>query len=80
MEMPSDGLERDKLFNSLAKDLFKIDFKNTEFHFVMLSALLMLLLNKGVITEEEFAAATEEAGTAFKLMKYRNDLQEKETE
>jgi len=75
MELPDNTFERDKLFNDLAKDLFKIDFENTEFHFVMLSSLISLLLDKGIISEEEFAKSTEETGAAFKLFKYRNSLQ-----
>jgi hypothetical protein len=38
--------------------------------------LISLLLDKGVITEEEFEASTSETGTAFKLFKHRNKLQE----
>ena len=61
----------------MAKDLFKIDFENTEFHFVMLSSLLSLLIQKGVVSEDEFAKATQETGEAFKLMKFRNNLQDR---
>lgn len=74
MELPDDLGQRDKVFNNIAKDLFKIDFENTEFHFVMLSSLLAVLIEKGVITEDEFAKATHETGEAFKLMKFRNNL------
>jgi hypothetical protein len=75
MELPDDLQQRDQLYNDIAKDLFKIDFENSEFHFVMLSSLLSLLIQKGVITEEEFGKATQETGEAFKLMKFRNNLQ-----
>ena len=75
MDLPDDIMSNDDALNKLAKDLFKIDFENTEFHFVMMSALISLLLNKGIITEKEFEKETEEASTAFKLFKYRNSLQ-----
>ncbi len=77
MELPEDLQQRDQLYNDIAKDLFKIDFENTEFHFVMLSSLLSLLIQKGVISEDEFAKATQETGEAFKLMKFRNNLQDR---
>lgn len=77
MELPEDLQQRDQLYNDIAKDLFKIDFENTEFHFVMLSSLLSLLIQKGVVTEDEFAKATQETGEAFKLMKFRNNLQDR---
>ena len=65
----------DAELNNLAKNLFQIDFENNEFLFVMLTSLISLLLDKGVITEEEFEASTSETGTAFKLFKHRNKLQ-----
>jgi len=77
MPLPEDIMSDDNALNKLAKDLFKIDFENTEFHFVMLSALISLLLNKGIITEAEFEKETQEASTAFKLFKYRAELQDK---
>jgi hypothetical protein len=75
MPLPDNIMHNDEALNNLAKDLFKIDFENSEFHFVMLSALISLLLNKGIISEEEFEKETQEASTAFKLFKYRNELQ-----
>jgi len=45
---------------------------DSEFQFVMFSSLLSLLLQKGIITEDEFTKATEETGDAFKLMKFKN--------
>jgi chromosome condensin MukBEF MukE localization factor len=41
----------------------------------MLSTLISLLLKKGVITERELEDETQEIGQAYKLMKYRNNLQ-----
>ena len=50
--------------------------KNNELQFVMLSSLISLLLDKEIISEEEFEKSTSETGTAFKLFKHRNKLQE----
>lgn len=74
MELPEDITEREQFFNNLSKELFKIDFSNSDFQFVMFSSLLSLLIQKGVITEDEFARATEETGDAFKIMKFRNNV------
>jgi hypothetical protein len=74
MELPQDLSEREQFFNNLSKELFKIDFSNGDFQFVMFSSLLSLLIQKGVITEEEFTKATDETGDAFKIMKFRNNL------
>lgn len=74
MELPEDITEREQFFNNLSKELFKIDFSNSDFQFVMFSSLLSLLIQKGVITEDEFAKATEETGDAFKVMKFRNNV------
>ena len=76
--LPEDIMSDDNALNKLAKDLFKIDFENSEFHFVMLSALISLLLNKGIVTEKEIEESTKESSTAFKLFKYRNSLQKDE--
>jgi hypothetical protein len=73
--MPAPSLN-DTQLNNLAKNLFEIDFDNNEFQFVMLSSLISLLLDKGIISEEEFEKSTSETGTAFKLFKHRNKLQE----
>ena len=73
--MPAPNLN-DAELNNLAKNLFEIDFNNNEFQFVMLSSLISLLLDKGIISEEEFEKSTSETGTAFKLFKHRNKLQE----
>jgi hypothetical protein len=74
MELPEDITEREQFFNNLSKELFKIDFSSSDFQFVMFSSLLSLLIQKGVITEDEFAKATEETGDAFKVMKFRNNV------
>ncbi len=72
--MPSPQLN-DKELNSLASSLFEIDFENNEFLFVMLTSLISLLLDKGVISEAEYEKTTSETGTAFKLFKHRDKLQ-----
>jgi len=72
-----DPMVRDKAYNNLAQDLFNIDFNNPEFMFVMMNSLIGLLLTKGIITEEEFAASVEETTQSFKLMKYRKNLMDK---
>ncbi len=71
-----DPMVRDKAYNDLAKDLFKMDFDNPEFMFIMLNSVISILLTKGIITEQEFATTVEETTQSFKLMKYRKNLME----
>jgi len=71
-----DPMVRDRAYNDLAKDLFKMDFDNPEFMFIMLNSVISILLTKGIITEQEFAATVEETTQSFKLMKYRKNLME----
>jgi hypothetical protein len=73
-ELPVDLFERDRKFNEIAKEFLNIDFAKGEFQYVLLSALLQLLLEKNIITEEELESACDQAGTAFKLMKHRKKL------
>lgn len=73
----SDPMVRDDAYNQLAKDLFKMDFQNPEFLFVMLNSMISIMLTKGIITETELAAEVENTTQAFKLMKYRKNLQDK---
>lgn len=75
MELSDNLWERDREINQIAKDFFEIDFENSEFHVVMLSSLISLLLNKGIITEEEYEREVDSTGTAYKLLKHRNNLQ-----
>ncbi|MCK5581882.1 MAG: hypothetical protein KAJ18_11485 [Candidatus Omnitrophica bacterium] len=70
----SDPMKRDQAYNELAKDLFKVDFENKEFLFVMLNSIISLLLTKGLITEQEFSDEVEKTTQSFKLMKYRKNL------
>lgn len=71
-----DPMVRDRAYNDLAKDLFKMDFDNPEFMFIMLNSVISILLTKGIITEQEFATTVEETTQSFKLMKYRKNLME----
>ena len=67
----------DPQLNNLAKNLFsKIDFDNNEFVFVMFYSLISILLDKGVVTREEFEDATKDTGSTFKILKQLNKLQE----
>jgi hypothetical protein len=47
---------------------------NNEFHFVLLSSLISLLLEKGIVTEEEFSKVTDETTQSFKALKMRNSM------
>lgn len=75
-----DPMIRDKAYNELASDLFKIDFDNPEFLFIMLCSIQSLLLKKGLISESDIATEVEEIGQNFKLMKYRKNLLDKQSE
>jgi len=74
MQLSDNPIERTKQLDSLAKQLFAIDMSNNEFHFVLLSSLISLLLDKGVITEEEFSKVTDETTQSFKALKVRNSM------
>lgn len=74
MQLSENPLERSKQLDSLAKDLFAIDMSNSEFHYVLLSSVISLLLEKGIITEEEFSKVTDETSNSFKALKMRNSM------
>ena len=74
MQLSDNPIERTKQLDSLAKQLFAIDMDNNEFHFVLLSSLISLLLEKGTITEEEFSKVTDETTQSFKALKMRNSM------
>ena len=74
MQLSDNPIERTKQLDSLAKQLFAIDMSNNEFHFVLLSSLISLLLEKGIITEEEFSKVTDETTQSFKALKMRNSM------
>ena len=72
-----DTAQYDKHLNSIAQDLFGTDDKELDNDRVRLMnwALTNLLLNKGVITQEEFEKSVSEATIFFKLLKRRYNLQ-----
>ena len=72
-----DTEQYDKHLNSIAQDLFGTDDKELDNDRVRLMnwALTNLLLNKGVITQEEFEKSVSEATIFFKLLKRRYNLQ-----
>jgi len=74
MQLSENPLERSKQLDSLAKDLFAIDMSNSEFHYVLLSSVIILLLEKGIITEEEFSKVTDETSKSFKALKMRDSM------
>ena len=74
MQLSDNPIERTKQLDSLAKQLFAIDMDNNEFHFVLLSSLISLLLEKGIVTEEEFSKVTDETTQSFKALKMRNSM------
>ena len=68
--------EYDNVLNDISKELFTMD-KDLDNDRVRLMqwGLINLLLNKGVITKEEFESSVEEATVFFKLLKRRFKLQ-----
>jgi hypothetical protein len=68
--------EYDNALNDISKELFTMD-KDLDNDRVRLMqwGLINLLLNKGVITKEEFESSVEEATVFFKLLKRRFKLQ-----
>lgn len=72
-----DSQEYDKKLNSIAQDLFGTDDKELDNDRVRLMnwALTSLLLNKGIITPDEFEETVSEATIFFKLLKRRYKLQ-----
>ena len=72
-----DSQEYDKKLNSMAQDLFGTNDKELDNDRVRLMnwALTSLLLNKGIITPDEFEETVSEATVFFKLLKRRYKLQ-----
>ena len=68
--------EYDQVLNEMANDLFAND-KDLESDRIRLMqwALITLLLNKGVIGQQEFEKQVEEATQFFKLLKRRFKIQ-----
>ena len=72
-----DSHEYDKKLNSIAQDLFGTDDSDLDNDRVRLMnwALTNLLLNKGIITQDEFEQSVSEATVFFRLLKRRYRLQ-----
>ena len=72
-----DSQEYDKYLNHLSQDLFGTDDSELDNDRVRLMnwALTNLLLNKGIITQQEFEQSVAEATLFFKLLKRRYKLQ-----
>ena len=72
-----DTHQYDKQLNSIAQDLFGTDDAELDKDRVRLMnwALTNLLLNKGIITQDEFEQSVSEATVFFKLLKRRYKLQ-----
>ena len=71
-----DSVQYDKALNDISKDLFTMDKDlDTERQRLMQWALINLLLNKGLITQDEYEKSVEEATMFFKLLKRRYRLQ-----
>ena len=70
-----DSFQYDKTLNEISKELFTMDKElETDRQRLMQWALINLLLNKGLITQEEFTQSVEEATTFFKMLKRRKNL------
>ena len=69
--------EYDQVLNEMALDLFNTDTEelNRERMRLMQWALITLLLNKGIIGQQEFETQVEEATQFFKLLKRRYEIQ-----
>jgi len=67
--------EYDNALNDISKELFTMD-KDLDNDRVRLMqwGLINLLINKGIITQEEITASTEEATMFFKLLKRRHRI------
>ncbi|MBW2472872.1 MAG: hypothetical protein JRE18_12430 [Deltaproteobacteria bacterium] len=73
-----DSVEYDKALNSIAKDIFGNQDEELDKERVRLMqwALINLLINKKIISQEELTDSVSEATLFFKLLKRRNKLQE----
>ena len=71
-----DTVEYDKALNDISRDLFTMDRDlDNERVRLMQWALINLLLNKGLITQDEYEKSVEEATAFFKLLRRRYILQ-----
>ena len=71
-----DTVQYDKALNDISRDLFTMDKElDSDRVRLMQWALINLLLNKGLITQDEYEKSVEEATMFFKLLKRRYRLQ-----
>lgn len=63
---------RDAVVNKVAKEFFKMEHPQ-EVKDLMLFGIISLLLDKGVITEEELTLKVEEATMFYKILKKRSE-------
>lgn len=66
---------RDREMNQIAKDFFEMEHPQ-ETKDLMFFGVLSLLLDKGILTEEELTQKVEEATTFYKILKRRAEKQE----
>ena len=70
-----DSLEYDKVLNDISQDLFTMDKElEVDRQRLMQWALINLLLNKGIIAQDEYQKSVEEATAFFKLLRRRKNL------
>ena len=72
-----DTVQYDNALNEIAKDIFgtKDEELDKERVRLMQWALITLLFNKGLITQDEYEKSVEEATIFFKMLKRRYQLQ-----
>ena len=71
-----DTVQYDKALNDISRDLFTMDKElDSDRVRLMQWALINLLLNKGLITQDEYEKSVEEATAFFKLLRRRYNLQ-----
>ena len=72
-----DSMQYDNVLNDISREIFGTDDKELDNERVRLMnwAVVNLLLNKGIITQEEYTSSVEEATTFFKMLKRRYRLQ-----
>ena len=72
-----DTVQYDNALNEIAKDMFGNEDETLDRERVRLMnwAVVNLLLNKGIITQEEYEQSVEEATIFFKMLKRRYNLQ-----
>ena len=70
-----DSFQYDKALNDISKELFTMDKElETDRQRLMQWALINLLINKGLITQDEFTASVEEATQFFHMLRRRKKI------